>query len=148
MRRKKSTQSHLKDSNGAESDEGDDDDEDEEEGKTVERVEAEQDGNESEQMDVESKDNGPASTEDRREVLEATHSYNGHVSNAEAECTDSSVDGIQNGKSSPGNLDEMSGNNSEVQPMEHTSDKRLEPSAEEDAGIGESYMFAFGVTEK
>ncbi|XP_026780120.3 ATPase family AAA domain-containing protein 2 isoform X1 [Pangasianodon hypophthalmus] len=135
MRRKKSTQSHTKDSNGAESDEGEDDDEDEDEGKTAERVEAEQDVNESEQMDVDNKENGPTSTEDRSENLEAVHSHNGHISSAEGDCTDSSVDGMQNGKSSPGILDGESGNNGEVQPMEHTSDKRVEPSAEEDAGI-------------
>lgn len=132
MRRKKSTQSHTKDSNGAESGEGDDDDEDEEEAKTAEKVEAEQDVDESEQMEVENKENDPTLTE------EPVHNHNGHVSSAEGECTDSSMDGIRNGTSSPGILDGESGNNGEVQSVEHTSDKRVEPSAEEGAGMGES----------
>lgn len=139
MRRKKSMQSHTKDSNGAESDEGEDEDEDEEEGKTAERVELEQDINESGDMDVENKENGPTSTKDRSEITEAVHIHNGHISSAEGDCTDSSVDGIQNGKSS-GILDGEIGNNDEIQPMENTNDKRVEPSAEEDAGIGESYL--------
>lgn len=134
MRRKKSAQSHTKDSNEAESDEGEDDDEDEEEGKT-----AEQDLNESGQMDVENKENGLTSKEDRSETTEAVSSHNGHVSSAEGDCSDSSMDGIQNGKSS-GILGRETGNNDEVQPVEPTSDKRVEPSAEEDAGIGESCL--------
>ncbi|XP_060756226.1 ATPase family AAA domain-containing protein 2-like [Neoarius graeffei] len=129
VRRKKSAQSHTKDSNEAESDEGEDDDEDEEEGKT-----AEQDLNESGQMDVENKENGLTSKEDRSETAEAVSSHNGHVSSAEGDCSDSSMDGIQNGKSS-GILGRETGNNDEVQPVEPTSDKRVEPSAEEDAGI-------------
>ncbi|XP_027027133.1 ATPase family AAA domain-containing protein 2 isoform X2 [Tachysurus fulvidraco] len=112
MRRKKSTPLHTKDTNVAESDE-DDDDEDEEEGKT-----AEQDLNESEQID-------------RSENPETVHSHNGQVSSVEGDCTDSSVDGIQNGKTT-GILDGENRNNGEVQPMEHSGDKR---GAEGDAGV-------------
>lgn len=110
MHRKKSAQSHAKDLNGAESDEGDDEDE----GNAAERVEAEEVANESEQMDVENMENGPTTTED---IQEAVHSHNGQISSTEADCTDSSVDGIQ--KSSPGVLDRESGNNGEVQAVEH-----------------------------
>lgn len=118
VHRKKSAQSHAKDLNGAESDEGDDDDEDEDEGNTSERVEAEEVVNESEQMDVENMENGPTTTENMKEIQEAVHSHNGHISSTEADCTDSSVDGIQ--KSSAGILDRESGNNGEVQAVEHT----------------------------
>lgn len=135
VRHKKYTQSHTKDSNRVESDEEDDEEDDEDEGKLAERMETDQDVNESEQMDMENKENGPTSTEGGSEIPEAVHSRNGHVSSAEGDRTDSSVDGIQNGKSSsPGVLDGESGTSSEVQPVDHTRDQRVEPSAEEDAG--------------
>ncbi|KAI5612012.1 ATPase family AAA domain-containing protein 2B, partial [Silurus asotus] len=121
--RKKSIQAHTKDK----SDEEDDDEEDDEEGQTAER---DMDG--SEQMDVENKENGSTSKEGKNETLESTH---GHVSSA-GDCTVSSLNRIQNGKASPGNRNGESGNNGEIQPMEHSSDKRVEPSAEEDPGKG------------
>lgn len=138
MRRKKSAQSHAKDSNGAESDEGDDDDEEDEDEKPAEQEKAEQDVNASEQMDLENKENEPSSTEERSEIPGVANSHNGHVSSAEGDCTESFADGIRNGKSSPGIQDGESVNSAEVQPTEHTDDKRVEPSAEEDAGTGKS----------
>ncbi|KAF7691934.1 hypothetical protein HF521_010901 [Silurus meridionalis] len=84
-------------------------------------------------MDVENKENGSTSKEDKNETLKSTHGHNRHVSSA-GDCTVSSLDGIQNGKASPGNRNGESGNNGEIQPMEHSSDKRVEPSAEEDPG--------------
>lgn len=130
MRRKKLTQSHTKDSNGVESDELEDDDENDEGVKALEREDAEQDvNNESEQMEVTNTENVP----------EVMHAHNEHVSSAEGDCTDSSVDGIQDGKSSsPGLLSGDNENNGEVQPMEQSSDKRMESDAKEDSGIGEA----------
>ncbi|KAM9436038.1 ATPase family AAA domain-containing protein 2 isoform 1-T1 [Clarias gariepinus] len=107
MRRKKSTQSHTKESNGPESEDDDDEDDDGEEEKTPERVEKEV--NETEQMDVENKENDPTATEERNEVQEAVRSHSGFASGAEGESTDFSVDGTQNGKLSPV-LDGESGN--------------------------------------
>lgn len=109
MRRKKSTQSHTKESNGPESEDDDDEDDDGEEEKTPERVEKEV--NETEQMDVENKENDPTATEERNEVQEAVRSHSGFTSGAE-ESTDFSVDGTQNGKLSPV-LDGESGNSGE-----------------------------------
>lgn len=111
MSRKKPTPSHTKDTNEVESDEGEDE---EEEGKV-----AEQEVNESEPMD-------------KSKIPEAVHTHNGHVSSVEGDCTDTSVDGLQNGKSPPGILN---GDNGEVKPVEDTGDQRLEPAAEEDAGM-------------
>ncbi|WP_411025311.1 hypothetical protein, partial [Salmonella sp. s57379] len=92
---------------------------DDEEGQTAER-----DVDGSEQMDVENKENGSTSKEGKNETLESTHGHNGHVSSA-GDCTVSSLNGIQNGKASPGNRKGESGNNGEIQPMEHSSDKRV-----------------------
>lgn len=119
MSRKKPTPSHTKDTNEVESDEGEDEEEDEEEGKVAEREEAEQEVNESEPMDT-------------SKIPEAVHTHNGHVSSVEGDCSDTSVDGLQNGKSPP---EIPNGDNGEVKPVEDTGDQRLEPAAEEDAGM-------------
>ncbi|KAI4873114.1 hypothetical protein NFI96_015547 [Prochilodus magdalenae] len=145
VRRKKSSHSHLKETNGAESGEEDEDeDEDEDDVKAGESEGADEKVKDvdSEPMELENKENDPPPAEDRNENIPLLVLNDSVDSGGDEVSMVSSANEIQNGNVSdaiPNGCGAVEvGNSSEVQAMEST-DARVEPSTmpstEEDAAM-------------